>query len=281
MRELTAQLHSDLRLTATVAHNGSMGSARERVVRNRLGPYLPSQFVTATGTAINTKGGRSRELDAMIIDGTAGRPFVNVGGESVVPVELIHGCLQIKTNVTPSNIGDGVENLASLLRLYPSETRPSLACDVIQDISRQRPLTAIIAYTASKDDRDLFEAFVEANLRQPRAAQVECLLVLGRFVAHMSRRIDEIGPDNPHGTFQPSPHEQADFWSTSLYGTDSTLAFYLLLSESLATYKAPPFSPWNYSNEAGLLADGLALYWSREGDPEELARRRRQRRASS
>src|SRR4051794_37189804 len=123
MRELTTQLHSDLRLTAAVAHNASMGSARERIIRERLGPYLPSQLVTASGIAINAHGGRSEQLDVMILDDTAGKPFVNVGGESVVPVELVHACLQIKTGIAPGNVAGAVDNLASLLRLCSTEPR--------------------------------------------------------------------------------------------------------------------------------------------------------------
>ena len=45
------------------------------------------------------------------------------------------------------------------------------------------PFTAVVAYTASKDQRELFEAFVEANLHLPRDEQVECLLALGEFLA--------------------------------------------------------------------------------------------------
>jgi hypothetical protein len=278
MRWVTAQLQSDLALSATVAHNASMGSARERVIRDRLGPYLPSRFVTATGTAMNAAGGRSGELDVMVVDDTAGRPFVNLGGESVVPVELIYACLQIRTGVKPSDIGGAVENLASLLRLYPSEQEETGTGD--GRLADERPFTAIVAYSASKDERELFEAFVEANLGLPRDQQAESLLVLGEFVVHVSVRLDDTCVDNPHGTYAPASRPAAGFWSTGSLGEDSTLAFYVLLSAALAAYRPPAFSPWAYAQAAGLLpSGGLARYWDRDGDPDELARRREGRRS--
>jgi hypothetical protein len=279
MRELTVQLESDLKLSATVAHNASMGAARERVIRERLTPYLPSNFVTATGTAMNAGGTPSKQLDVMIVDDTAGKPFVNVGGQSVVPVELIHACMQIRTNVTPSNVGDAVGNLASLLSLYPLAEQETNLPDGRDP--RDRPFTAIVAYTSSKDERELFEAFVEANLRLPRDEQVESLLVLGKFLVHMSQLVPDVAP-SPYGTYAPAPRRNAAFWSTSSHGQDSTLAFYLLLSASLTIYQPPLFSPWAYSEAADLLpSGGLALYWARDGDPEELVRRREERQSNS
>lgn len=276
MREVTAQLSSALAVSATIAHNASIGAAREQAIRELLGPYLPSRYQTASGTAMNAAGDRSGQLDVMIVDDSAGKPFVNVGGQSVVPVELVHACLQIRTGVAPSNVAGAVENLASLLRLYrPVEDERDTGSGRIPG---ERPFTAIVAYTASKDQRELFEAFVEANLQFPRDEQVECLLVLGEFLVHMSRRFED--PENPHGMYAAVPRTAADHWSTDSLGEDSTLAFYLLLSAALAGYRPPGFSPWAYADAAGLLpSGGLALYWRRDGDPTELAERRKRRRS--
>ncbi|MDA0183175.1 hypothetical protein OJ997_22890 [Solirubrobacter phytolaccae] len=268
MREMTAQLSSALAASAAIAHNASIGAARETVVRELLAPYLPARFQTATGTAVNKVGERSDQLDVMIVDGTAGRPFVNVGGQSVVPVELIYACLQIKTYLAPSTVAGAVENLASLLRLFPPGDEAGGA--------EERPFTAIVTYKATRDERELFEAFVEANLRLPPEEHVNCLLVLNKFVTVMSEREED--PANPHGNYHPVPRYAADHWSTASFGEDSTLAFYVLLSTELAGYRPPDFSPWTYVTTAELLPSGtLARYWGRYDDPDELAERRRSR----
>jgi hypothetical protein len=163
-----------------------------------------------------------------------------------------------------------VENIASFLELVPATAGQR---------ERNPPFTAIISFGASKKRQDLFEAFVEANLHHPRSYQTESLFVPEQLLINMAIEVGERSPAHPYGSYAPAPPVDANYWMAAKdTGEDSTLLFYLLLTASLANYTPPIYSPWEYARRAGLLPDGLVLYWDRDDAPDAVHKNRQARR---
>jgi hypothetical protein len=123
--QLVAQkMRTDFEITqASVQHRGSAGTVRERILDNFLKDYLPRTVdVVGSGEILAADGSRSKQCDVLIVDPST--PPLYVGhsdSHRVVPSECAYGVVEVKSNVTASELIQACENIKS------AKERPKLA----------------------------------------------------------------------------------------------------------------------------------------------------------
>ncbi|MGA2540681.1 MAG: DUF6602 domain-containing protein [Verrucomicrobiota bacterium] len=98
-----------------LAHSGELGTAREQIIREFLGTYLPKRFEVSTGFAFDCTGRMSKQLDIVIFDSQVCPRFEAPGGKFLFPCEAILAVGQVKSSLTSRQKFRGVlDNLSSV-----------------------------------------------------------------------------------------------------------------------------------------------------------------------
>jgi hypothetical protein len=92
-----------------------LGRARESLVDEGLRPHLPGRVAIERGELVDSTGRRSGEADMILVDTHRGR--IQIGGESLVPVEASTATLEVKTDLGGHNLEDAVRKIARIKRL--------------------------------------------------------------------------------------------------------------------------------------------------------------------
>lgn len=111
--ELTAAFHK----AAAVQHQGQKGAAREDPVLNFVQGRLTGN-VRAVGSSevIDSTGATSKQQDIIIVDPST-PPFFSADKHRVYPAECVQGVIEVKSQLTKSEVLDACEKIASVKRL--------------------------------------------------------------------------------------------------------------------------------------------------------------------
>lgn len=101
LQSVAQQMLADFEGTALIEHRGSKGTVREAGLRDiYLKRYLPGTVMAVgSGEAVATDGSRSRQQDIMIVHPTT-PPLFERDDYRVVPIECLHGVIEVKSNLT-------------------------------------------------------------------------------------------------------------------------------------------------------------------------------------
>ncbi len=115
---IAKKMLADFDASGAVQHRGSKGTVREsNLLDNYLSKYLP-RSVTAVhgGEAITVDGEVSAQSDIMILDPTT-PPFWDEGDYRVVPIECVHGVIEVKSFLDSTQLRDAWTKIARIKRM--------------------------------------------------------------------------------------------------------------------------------------------------------------------
>jgi len=87
----------------------SKGRAREQIISDFLQAHLPKRVAVERGEIIDSNRRSSGEVEVILVDHESSA--LRVGGESVVPVEAAVGLIEIKSNLSGSNLDDAIRKI--------------------------------------------------------------------------------------------------------------------------------------------------------------------------
>src|SRR5689334_20939132 len=105
-RELRAKSGSIRRDFAT--HRPSAGEIREEIVSGFLHDHLPTRYGVSSGLLFSHAGQFSREADVLVVDQLNNAPLYGSSRSKLWPVEAVFALLEIKTELTPTQLKDAV-----------------------------------------------------------------------------------------------------------------------------------------------------------------------------
>lgn len=115
LQSVAQQMLADFQGSALIEHRGSKGTVRESGLREIfLKRYLPGTVIAVgSGEAVATDGSRSGQQDIMIVD-PATPPLFERDDYRVVPVECLHGVIEVKSNLTTDELRKSWESIRQL-----------------------------------------------------------------------------------------------------------------------------------------------------------------------
>lgn len=117
---------ADFDASGAVHHRGSKGTVREsNLLDNYLSKYLPrSVMAEHSGEAITVDGEVSAQCDIMILDPST-PPFWDEGNYRVVPIECVHGVIEVKSFLDSTELHDTWAKIAGIKRMPKKALRPN------------------------------------------------------------------------------------------------------------------------------------------------------------
>lgn len=106
IESVAAMMNAQFETSALTQHPGGKGGQREAALRTQfLEGYLPrTVHAVGPGEAISTSGDASGECDIMIVDPST-PSFWGADRHAVVPIECLHGVIEVKSNLTTEELG--------------------------------------------------------------------------------------------------------------------------------------------------------------------------------
>jgi len=98
-------------------HALSAGQNREDLVGNFLREYLPKSFGIDTGLILSCEGEFSKQADLVIVDQLHNAPLFPSSTNKLWLVESVYALIEVKTDLTPSNLQDSLEKCVKFKRL--------------------------------------------------------------------------------------------------------------------------------------------------------------------
>jgi hypothetical protein len=114
-REIEQALLAHGRAAGVFSSTTGLGRAREKLVGEGLRPHLPRRVAIERGELIDSVGQRTGEIDTVLVD--THRARIQVGGESLVPVEAATATIEVKSNLSGGNLEDAIRKIARVKRL--------------------------------------------------------------------------------------------------------------------------------------------------------------------
>ncbi|NEE01503.1 DUF6602 domain-containing protein [Phytoactinopolyspora halotolerans] len=117
MRQAAQRMRLDFEASANaVGHNASKGTVREGILNGYLKKYMPRNVLpVGSGEVIDVDGGRSRQCDLLVVDPSHPPLYVGESDEhSIVPAECVYMVIEVKSNLTVSELNQACENILSV-----------------------------------------------------------------------------------------------------------------------------------------------------------------------
>lgn len=198
-----AKLRADFNeISSTIQHAGGQGTVREaEVLEGYLSTYLPGTVhAVHSGEIIDTRGHVSRQEDVLVIDPTT-PPLVDKTNYRVVPVECVHGVIEVKSRLTTTQLDGAHTNITEAKKLQKQAFKPQSG-----PILRETHLFGrawnhfptygtIFAYDAI-DLRTLRKRLDDLNQDQPLHQRVDSVWVLNQgMIVNWSDDQNQIFPE--------------------------------------------------------------------------------------
>ena len=117
MKSVAQRMRADFAQTATVNHRGGKGASREEIVREFMVKYLPRRVeATGRGEIITADERVSPECDILIVDSST-PPFMDRQDYRIVPVECVHGIVEVKSHLDGRELRDACEKIKAVKSL--------------------------------------------------------------------------------------------------------------------------------------------------------------------
>lgn len=224
MRSKSAAIRRDF-----ASHRPSAGDNREDLVAKFLVDHLPRKFGVSTGMVISHDGAFSNQADLVVVDAMNNSPLYAASRNQLWPAEAVYALVEVKTNLSPSEIGDAVEKCRKFKRL------PRRFCEAGQGQRIADSLFVIWGFDCPLPPT-LKQNVLAALSGVPRSEQPDLIVVPDRIVARAGTYLElsKLGqPDSQHraqlhalhgpslDAFLPEPAEVGDL------GENALLAWYV------------------------------------------------------
>ncbi len=101
-----------------MSHASTNGMLKEYLVKSVLKSILPSSCEICSGIIFDGKGGKSRQIDIIILDKRSPK-FEFAKGIGYYPIEGVLACIEIKSKLNKDDIHAALQNSLSVLTLSP------------------------------------------------------------------------------------------------------------------------------------------------------------------
>jgi len=136
------QMRSSLNMVRSeISHPGAKGSVSEENWRQLLVDYLPTRYNAEKAFVIDSNGNISQEIDLVIFDRQYTPLLFKANGATYIPVESVYMVLEVKQEISKSNIEYAGEKAESV-RLLNRTSAPFMDGGILKP---QRPLFEIPA----------------------------------------------------------------------------------------------------------------------------------------
>jgi hypothetical protein len=163
-RAVAGQMQLDFQATRLlVRHKGLKGKAAENnLVATFLRRYTPATVtMRQNAEVVSAAGDVSTECDVLICD-PATPPLWSSGDVEIIPVECLHGLIEVKSVLTPENLREAWEKVAAIKR-YPKTAwiphdrpwKPVISRYGKRDWEYFPTVGFVFAYTSSSDLENL------------------------------------------------------------------------------------------------------------------------------
>lgn len=249
-------------------HSGELGTAREQIVREFLGSYLPKRFDVSTGFAFDCNGRISKQLDIVIFDSQVCPHFETSGGKFLFSCEAIVAVGQVKSSVTSRpKFREAVDNLCSVKSLDRSANGTAYGSRYDEMLSPlENHLHQIFTFLFITGDamnpETLGQTLLEDAFNIPVQHLPNVILALDRYL--ITYCCD--------GGVCPNPMDARGVAIQSTENpSDALLRFYLLLGQALNVTRTSDMPYWEYLSKYHSIP-ATVLYSSVENPPPHLGK---------
>lgn len=123
MREAFVDVQAELELklkraSQSIAHAGTQGSVNEDHWIDIFRAYLPKRYEVATGFVIDSRGGRSQQVDVVIFDKHFTPTLLDQQNHRYIPAEAVYAVFESKPHIDKSYLEYAGDKAASVRKLY-------------------------------------------------------------------------------------------------------------------------------------------------------------------
>lgn len=183
---------SDRLRTGFSTHRLTVGENREGVVADFLREHIPQAFGVGTGLILSSSGEFSNQADLVIVDQLYNAPLFASEAKPLWLIESVYVLIEVKTNLSPSNIRDAVDKCRRF------KTLPRQFHDLPE--LPKIPHSLFVLWAFDGPDPDTARRNVVDALRDvPRAEQPDFIVIPDSviFTAGSYREISRLGlPDS-------------------------------------------------------------------------------------
>jgi len=122
LRNQAAKIRADLNNSNLFAHMGDRGSYREMIIRDFLRPFLPDCYGLSTGEVFSTDGMQSAQVDVVVYDAVFSAVLFKNGPLQLFPAESVFGAVEVKSDLTSTELERACENSRRLKALQRQAT---------------------------------------------------------------------------------------------------------------------------------------------------------------
>lgn len=198
-REMRAKSAAIRRHFAT--HRPSAGDHREDIVESFLRDHLPARFGISTGLVISCEDVFSNQADLLVVDSFNNTPLYAGTRNMLWPAESVFALVEVKTTLSPSDIGDAVQK---------SRRFKSLRREFCNAGNAQRIADSLVVLWSFDAPRvETFAANYRAALfGVPVAEQPDLVIVPDRFVARSGAYLELSLLGQPNSQFRQTLQQQ-------------------------------------------------------------------------
>lgn len=196
MRSKSAAIRRDF-----ASHRPSAGDNREDLVEHFLVDHLPRKYGVSTGMVISHDGAFSNQADLVIVDALHNSPLYAATRNQLWPVEAVYALVEVKTNLTPSEINDAVEKCRRFKRL------PRRFCEAGQGQRIADSLFVIWGFDCPSPST-LKQNLLASLSSVPRSEQPDFVVVPDRIVARAGNYLELSKFGQPNSSYRAQLHAQ-------------------------------------------------------------------------
>lgn len=172
-------------------HKLTAGENREDIVASFLRQHLPQAFGVNTGLILSSSGEFSNQADLVIVDQLYNAPLFAAEAKPLWLIEAIYALIEVKTNLSPTNIRDALEKcrrFKTLSRQFDDLPEPP-----------KIPYSLFVLWAFDGPDPDTARRNIVAILRDvPKSEQPDFIVIPDSviFTAGNYREVSQLGLPN-------------------------------------------------------------------------------------
>lgn len=122
LRTANSEIESQFSKSSLLTHSGEIGQIREEIISNILRPFLPECFGLGTGQVFDLHNNMSKQIDVVIYDAIYSNVLLRNHTANLFPCESIYGEIEIKSNLSSSELIKSLDNIKSIKKLYREDS---------------------------------------------------------------------------------------------------------------------------------------------------------------
>ncbi|MBX3727278.1 MAG: hypothetical protein KF823_15320 [Xanthomonadales bacterium] len=177
MRDAFVDVQSELalrirRASQSIGHPGTQGSVNEDHWIEVFRAYFPNRYEVATGFVIDSRGGRSEQIDIIIFDRHFTPTLLDQQKHRYVPAEAVYAVFESKPHLDKAYLAYAGQKAASVRKLYRTSVAIAHAGGVH---SPREPFPIVAGIVAPRSSwSDGLGATFEMNLPTEHEERLDC-----------------------------------------------------------------------------------------------------------